>query len=44
MQIRYQTYDPKETYEIMEALLGKQDDTQKPEEKREETGYNVPHS
>lgn len=44
LQIRYQTYDPKETYEIMEALLGKQDDTQKPEEKREETGYNVPHS
>ena len=39
-----QTYDPQETYEIMESLLGKQDNAQKPEEKREETGYNVPHS
>ena len=44
LQIRYQTYDPQETYEIMESLLGKQDNAQKPEEKREETGYNVPHS
>lgn len=44
LQIRYQTYDPKETYEIMEAMLGKQNDSQKPDEKKEETGYSVPQA
>ena len=44
LQIRYQTYDPQETYEIMEAMLGKQNNEQKPEEKKEDTNYSVPES
>lgn len=44
LQIRYQTYDPEETYEIMEAMLGKQTNEQKPEEKKEDTDYSVPES
>ena len=44
LQIRYQTYDPQESFEIMEALLGKQDEQQKPDGIKEESGYHVPHS
>ena len=44
LQIRYQTYDPQETYEIMEAMLGKQDNEQKPDEKKEEKDYSVPQT
>ncbi len=44
LQIRYQTYDPHETYEIMEAMLGEQDDRIKPDEKKEESGYSVPET
>ena len=44
LQIRYQTYDPQETYEIMEALLGKQDEALRPDGIKEESGYHVPHS
>ena len=43
LQIRYQTYDPHETYEIMEALLGKQD-THITDEKREENDYSIPQA
>ncbi len=44
LQIRYQTYDPKETYEIMEALLGAQDNGLEHEERKEESGYSVPEA
>jgi hypothetical protein len=44
LQIRYQTYDPQETYEIMEAMLGEQDDRLKPDEKKEAKGYSVPET
>jgi hypothetical protein len=44
LQIRYQTYDPKETYEIMESLLGKQEHNDKPDETKEESSYSVPNS
>ena len=44
MQIRYQTYDPNETYEIMEALLGKQDSQEKPAETKEDSAYSIPEA
>lgn len=44
LQIRYQTYDPEETYEIMESLLGKQDNQEKPDEKEEENDYSIPQA
>ena len=44
LQIRYQTYDPKETYEIIESLLGKQEHNDKPDETKEESSYSVPNS
>lgn len=44
LQIRYQTYDPDETYEIMESLLGKQDNALERDEKKEDNSYHVPHS
>ena len=44
LQIRYQTYDPQETYEIMEALLGKQGQSERPDEKKEDSDYSVPNS
>jgi hypothetical protein len=44
LQIRYQTYDPEETYEIMESLLGKQDNQEKPNEKKEENDYSIPQA
>lgn len=44
LQIRYQTYNPQETYEIMEAMLGEQDDRLKPDEKKEAKGYSVPET
>ena len=44
LQIRYQTYDPQETYEIMESLLGDQDDSLKPREIKAAEGYSVPET
>ena len=44
LQIRYQTYDPQETYEIMEALLGKQDEDLVMNNSDEDTSYRVPNS
>lgn len=44
LQIRYQTYDPEETYKIMESLLGKQDISLERNEKKEDNSYHVPHS
>lgn len=43
LQIRYQTYDPDETYEIMQALLGKQETSESVNKTVEETGYHVPN-
>lgn len=44
LQIRYQTYDPEDTFEIMESLLGKQDESHERDEKKEESGYHVPQA
>ena len=44
LQIRYQTYDPDDTFEIMESLLGKQDGSLERDEAKEEKSYHVPHA
>lgn len=44
LQIRYQTYDPQETYEIMEAMLGKQDEDLRLSAAKEDKGLHVPNN
>lgn len=44
LQIRYQTYDPQETYEIMEAMLGKQDEDLRLSATKEDKGLHVPNN
>ena len=44
LQIRYQTYDPQETYEIMEAMLGIQDEDLRLSATKEDKGLHVPNN
>ena len=44
LQIRYQTYDPQETYEIMEAMLGIQDEDLRLSTTKEDKGLHVPNN
>lgn len=44
LQIRYQTYDPQETYEIMEAMLGIQDEDLRLNATKEDKGLHVPNN